>query len=207
MSPDELRARLDHWANSDPRPSLAVLPPSCACENAASPEGSPGQVSDDETLLYFVTSTHSVDLSKGKDTIRRGSFRNVFTNGLSAIRLDHCDDSEVNRSASVVAQARKGRDGQYGGIVRLACVRCSAVRHAEGGHFCVYETPAEPIEGGFRRPCHADIASSSVVEDEAEKTAIMAVLFNAMISDGEVTSVFDFAGGLLAEHSPDCLKT
>jgi hypothetical protein len=208
MNPDELRTALDHWANSDPRPGLAVLPSDCACERASSPKGSPGQVADEESLLYFVTSKHSIDLSKRKRTVRRGSLKNVFDKGLSTVRLAHSDDDEIIRSAAEVAHTPKERDGEFGGIVLTVLVGCSSLRHLEEGqYFCVYETPADPkAEGGFRRPCHADIASATVVEDEAEKTAILGVLFNVMIENGHRTCVFDFMDGMLAEHSPDCLK-
>jgi hypothetical protein len=148
-----------------------------------------------------------MDLSRNKRTVRPGSLKNAFDKGLSTVRLAYSDDHEIIRSAAEVVRTPKERDGEFGGLVMTISVRCSSLRQLEGGrYFCVYETPAGPkAGGGFQRPCHADITSATVIEDD-DKTAIRGLLFNVLIENGQRECVFDFRGGILADHSPECLK-
>jgi hypothetical protein len=206
MNPEGLRRVLDAWANANPKPSISTLPSECACEGASSPPRSVGQVHDEENLAYFVTSTYSIDLTRKKRDIPPKSLKNVFDKGLSTVRVNRCDDDEIKYAAQMVTKYWKEKEPFFGGLVSIILVSCSSIRHNSTQRlFCVYETPCDPApDGGFHRPSHADILSAEIVEGD-EKVARLGVLYNRLVLQGDLQSVFKFAGGMLSENAPQAL--
>ena len=207
MEPDTLRKCLDRWANASPRPPVDNLPANCACEHAQSPTGT-GPVGDDEKLLYFYTSRRNIDL-KHKAKFKPNSFNHIFEQGLSMVRERHCDDAELAASAKLVADGCKRAAPAEGGVISVLRIQCNVIRaignldHMEGRAFCVYETPAGHTDKGFfERPSHADVACARKVEDQADRLALRAKIFEVIRRSGNVHCVYEFRSGALRDNAP-----
>lgn len=213
MNPDCLRERLNAWALTDERPCVSTLPPKCACERASPPPGGHGPVEDAEHLAYFVTSRYNKDI-KRKRKFSPNKLKNVFDKGLSSVRMNVCSKEEIFIACGALVGPLRERDGDFGGIVEVAVVRCDKVRlikfddAVEDRVFCVYETPAGLRDDGkFDQPSHADIVSSCKIGDPELQQLILPQLFNALTETGEVISIFDFYRGIFSEFAPQALNS
>ena len=167
--------------------------PDCICENADSPVGSPGKVSDDETLLIFLTSSYkkinTCDGLVGKsitDFFKVRSLERVFSDGLSAYRLNFLTQQELLYSVGVLYDSltknklNKNSGGVYGSFeISVGDIRSIAKSVVP---FCVYETPQEPISGEkFKRPSHVDILWAASLElNEDDQSICEELLYNVI---------------------------
>jgi len=165
-------------------------------------------VGDDEKLLYFYTSRRNIDL-KHKAKFKPNSFNHIFEQGLSMVRERHCDDAELAASAKLVADGCKRAAPAEGGVISVLRIQCNVIRaignldHMEGRAFCVYETPAGHTDKGFfERPSHADVACARKVEDQADRLALRAKLFEVIRRSGNVHCVYEFRSGALRDNAP-----
>ena len=172
---------------------LAAEYPNCICENADSPVGSPGKVTDDELLRIFLTSSYKrVNTCEGlvdksiTDLFKVRSLYRVFSDGLSAYRLNFVSEQELIYSVEVLYDSltkdttNKNSGGVYGSIdIGVGEIRNAAKSVVP---FCVYETPQDPISGkGFKRPSHVDILWADSLElNEDDQSACEDLLYNVI---------------------------
>ena len=150
---------------------LAVMHPNCECENACSEEGSKGRILNNEKIRLFL-STRNFDVEDLEDLeedrfktrlFKERSISKVFKFGLSVCRVNE-GFATRQEIISTIDLIYKGliKDKECGGLFGHLDISVEIVRNAfeDCRKFCIYETPSNPIEGGFERPSHADIVWS-----------------------------------------------
>lgn len=175
---NKLRAYLDSWVGEGDAATIANDHPDCACENASPSPSGFGQISDDETLRYFVTSRSDIDLKRApKKGITSAIFNRIFKRGVSTARASKADRTELELTAALLHENQVQQCGEYGGIMGIVDFAAGAVRFphpTKERTCCALETPLE------ERPAHADlVASQGAPEPEVQK-AIKLLLFNAI---------------------------
>lgn len=192
---------------------LAEAMPECACEGAAPVEGSPGPVSDDETLRFFLTSRSDVDGKRESQLKKRpfkaAALKKAYTVGLSVSRLEHASREELEYTAGLLHGIQVEKSGEYGGVVGVVDFTAKAVRQGSEPSvpMCVLETPLDKnLEGGLSRPSHADVVNSKAGMTEEEKKSSREIIYNAICQIAAKVRSEDVADCNLLEFLPGILK-
>ena len=211
MTVDVKRATLNAFsAGTIDVEKLAEAAPECGCELACSIEGSPGPVTDGETLRFFITSRSDVDLKKQPALLESRPFRpkdlkKAYTVGLSVCRLSYATRQEQEYTAGMLFSIQSSNNGDYGGILAVMDFSADAVRVSDGTFFplCVLETPSDDQSNGtFLRPSHADIVNSVHGMTDIQKAESRTKLHNQIIQNGTKTALEDVHDCELAQFLP-----
>ncbi len=192
---------------------LARRHPLCACENAVSPNGSPGPVQAGEIIRLFLMSRSDINGEKANLRQRRpfkaGSLERAFTRGLSVVRLTHADQEELEYTASKLHAFQFEKSEKFGGVLAVMDFPVEAVRDSEDAEarMCVLETPLDcDASGKFLRPSHADVVySRSGIPDELKK-AKREVIYNQIVQKGRQLNAEDVRDCNLAQFLPQVIK-
>lgn len=214
MSPEDKRKSLHSFlAQEISVDELAIRHPDCACEHAASEDGSPGPVANDERLRLFLTSRSDIDAKKTNQlqnrTFRATSLQKAYTNGLSTYRVAHATKDELEYSAKILYDGKIVDDPEYGGILGVMDFPASAVRICPVGHspMCVLETPLDPSsDNTFLRPSHCDVVNSQPIADQEDRVAARRVIFNQINEQGQKTNAEDVKDCDLVQFLPAITK-
>ena len=189
---------------------LAAEFPHCACENADTPDGSPGIVADKEMVRLFLTSPSHLRVKKPADMAKERKFRpadlkRAYNVGLSVCRLSHASSEELRHTMAILHDIQVAANGKIGGLVGVADFPVTAVRSCPDPHvpMCVHQTPLDHQRGAvYLRPSHADVVNSqSGMSDEAQK-ASRDIIFNQIMDQGEVLGIKDVSGIDMTSFAP-----
>ena len=194
MSECEMRDTLDLFsARQIDAEDLSKKYPACACEKATSPKGSPGPIDDQEWVRLFLLSPTHLSLKKPSDLnktmFRVRHLKNAYGRGLSICRLEHARKSEMEYTACSLSRIQKKSNNNAGGVIGVVDFPIRSIRKCPNGctHLCAYETPLEfDNEGNYLKPSHGDLVNSKSGMSDVDKNASRRVLFNQIISCGEV---------------------
>lgn len=186
-TPDAKRKFLSDWLDSgDTVYVISEAYPNCTCETAAAADGGFGEVRDQEFLRLFIVSRTNFDLKSKKPKAKPSLVEKAFRDGVSVYRVDHATATELEFSAQLIYKGAVKSDPDYGGIVGVCDFCCASVRkiaEIKPRDFCVLETPLDPVlEGGYKRPSHADIVHAGPALDDKTRLALRMVLFNTLYS-------------------------
>jgi len=214
MSDEEMRGALDQFCSHELTvESLAGKFPACKCEQAKSPEGSPGPVECDELLRLFLTSpTHlriksAADLNKR--AFRAADLKRAYSVGLSVCRLRHASKDELEYTARNLYKIQTANNGELGGLVGAVDFPAAAVRSCPDDFvpLCAHETPLDSKpDGGFFRPSHSDVVNSLSGMTPEEQKASRDIIYNQVIQKGSVKKAADVADFKLTDFIPKNAK-
>lgn len=177
---------------------LAEAYPSCACEHAESPAGSPGKVMPKEVLRLFLTSPSHLKVSKPADLNKRkfrvADLARAYKVGLSVVRLNHASEHELIYTAKKLNEIQVSANGDKGGLVGAVDFPVEAVRACSAPHvpMCAHETPLDYTDPtGYLRPSHGDVVNSMSGMSDEERKASREVIYNQIIQQGEVKNIED----------------
>ena len=179
---------------------LAELHPNCECELASSVFGGFGPVSNNETLRFYVTSSHT-KIRKSYDfsteslktcMVNKNSFSRVLTVGVSICRIDFASEDEEKVWVYEIYSRLIRNHPNSGGIYGSIDISAGEIRdHSLGiGSFCIHETPLGVEENGnYLQPSHADIVwSNSKLDSVEDEIVIRDQLYNVLKNKGKITS-------------------
>lgn len=177
---------------------LAAAHPSCACEHAESPVGSPGRIMPKEVLRLFLTSPSHLKVKKSADLNKRkfraADLARAYKVGLSIVRLNHASEEELIYTAKHLHKIQVDSNGDKGGLVGAVDFPVEAVRNCSAPQvpMCAYETPLDYTEPtGYLRPSHGDVVNSLSGMTDEEQKASREVIYNQIMKQGEVKNIED----------------
>lgn len=199
------RKFLDNWAASDGHVDVvAEAYPKCSCEDAAPCDSGHGPIADDETLRYFVTSRSDVNLKAKKKKISSAIFARIFKHGVSVVRVDKAQESEVETTAEIQHKNQAEQWGEYGGVIGVVDFKASKVRRNfdDGSRLCcVLDTPIKPD-----RLAHADLVSSAANLEPEHQKSVKLILFNQIQGINSFVPSADLRDCNLIRFLPDIVK-
>lgn len=188
---------------------LAAEYPSCSCETAETPEGSPGKVTNEEIVRLFLTSPTHLKVKKPADMAKRKfratDLKRAYNVGLSVCRLSHASVEELRHTAANLHGIQVDANGDKGGLVGVADFPVEAVRSCPAPHvpMCVHETPLDRQEASvYLRPSHADVVNSQSGMNDEDQKASREVIFNQIMKQGAVRDIKDVSDFDMTEFVP-----
>ncbi len=175
---EQKRIYLNWWCENGSLSEISRDYPDCVCETAKPVECGFGQVRDEEKLRYFASSTSDINYKKQPNKeIGSEIFSRIFVSGVSVVRLDFAERSELNLTAQILYNFQVERNPSHGGIVGVVDFQAKEVRfpiNLQLQTCCVLDTPIQ------ERMSHADIISNSNEIDKSKQNQIKRHLFNSI---------------------------
>lgn len=188
---------------------LAAAYPSCACEKAESPAGSPGRVMPEEALRLFLTSPSHLKVKKPADLNKRKfratDLKRAYKGGLSVVRLRHASKEELIYTAAKLHEIQVNAAGDTGGLVGAVDFPVEAIRVCTAPYvpMCAHETPLDYTDGiGYLRPSHCDVVNSKSGMSDEEKKASRDLIYNQIVAQGAIKDIEDITEFDMSDFVP-----